>query len=444
MNAIGRAGAIVLRQALRRFFHFGNRVGVEQLAQVGLAKQLAQLILVDGERLRAALGQRRVAVIHKVGHVAEEQRRGERRRLARLDHMHAQLPLLDFPQDLDQRRHVEDVAQAFAISLEQQRKRWIARGHAQQVVGALAQLPERRALIGAAARQQQRAACSLAKSPGKQRRRAQLAQHQLHGLGRFNEDPVRIGRLVGIGKTQHKSVIAPQRFDLRPTGSANARADRHGPGNVDAAAKRREHADAPVAQLIAGTLDHDGAVVGNLAGGGFLVGKKLQKIFRGAGVEIVFGDEAREGGRFWQAAQFADHRADAAAELERTAGAVALPERHFAGFAGGGSDKHAVVRDVFNAPGGRAQDERLVGVRLEDHLFVEFAHAHGFALGVGEEDAVEAAIGNGSGIENGEAGGAIAGSDGVANAVPGEAGAQLGEFVGGIPAAEQVEHAFKG
>ena len=40
-----------------------HRLGVEQLAQLGIAEQLAQLRLIDGERLRAALGERRVAVV---------------------------------------------------------------------------------------------------------------------------------------------------------------------------------------------------------------------------------------------------------------------------------------------------------------------------------------------------------------------------------------------
>ncbi len=122
VNAVGRARAIILREALRRLFHFRNRVGVEQLAQIGLAQQLAQLLLIDGERLCAALGQRRIAFVHEVGHVAEKQRRGKRRRLARLHHVHAELPLLDGAQSFNQRRHVEDVAQALAIGLQQQRE----------------------------------------------------------------------------------------------------------------------------------------------------------------------------------------------------------------------------------------------------------------------------------------------------------------------------------
>ena len=145
-----------------------------------------------------------------------------------------------------------------------------------------------------------------------------------------------------------------------------------------------------------------------------------------------------------QRAQFAHQGADAAAELERAAGAIAFPEGHLAGLAGSGRDQHAVVRDVDDAPGGCAEDEGLVGMRLEDHLLVELADAHGFAFAVGEEDAVEAAVGNGAGVEDGEARGAVARGDHVADAVPGEARAQLGELVGGVAAAEQIEHAFEG
>ena len=190
MNSVCRARAPVLRKTLRSLFHFRDGVGIEQLTQIGFAQQLAQLILIDGERLSAAFGQRRVAFVKKIGHVAEEQRRGKRRRLACLDDVHAKLPLLDGAQSFNERRHVEHVAQALAISFEQQRKRGVPRGHAKQIVGTLAQLPQRRALVGAAARQEQRATRSLAKTPRKQRRRAQLAQHKLHRLGGLDENPI--------------------------------------------------------------------------------------------------------------------------------------------------------------------------------------------------------------------------------------------------------------
>ena len=151
----------------------------------------------------------------------------------------------------DERGHVEDVAEAFAIGLEQQRERWIARGDAEQIVGTLAQLPERRAGIGAAARQQQCAAGGFAKAAGEESRGAELAQNELHGFSGFDEEPVGIGRLVGVGKAEDEAVVAPEGFDFRSAGGADARADGHGPGNVNAAAKGSEHADAPVAELVA-------------------------------------------------------------------------------------------------------------------------------------------------------------------------------------------------
>jgi hypothetical protein len=39
-------------------------------------------------------------------------------------------------------------------------------------------------------------------------------------------------------------------------------------------------------------------------------------------------------------------------------------------------------------------------VRLEDHLLIKLADANGFALGVGQEDAIEAAIGDRTGVED--------------------------------------------
>ena len=119
-------------------------------------------------------------------------------------------------------------------------------------------------------------------------------------------------------------------------------------------------------------------------------------------------DEAGEGGGLGQGAEFANQSADAAAEFEGAAGAVAFPERHFAGLAGSGRDENAVVGDFVDAPGGGAEDEGLAGMGLEDHFFVELADADGLAFAVGEEDAVEAAVGDGAGIEDGEAGGALA------------------------------------
>src|SRR5204862_7928528 len=47
-----------------------DRASIEQLSHLRLAEQLAELCLVDRERLRAALGQRSVAVVDEVRDVA--------------------------------------------------------------------------------------------------------------------------------------------------------------------------------------------------------------------------------------------------------------------------------------------------------------------------------------------------------------------------------------
>ena len=72
-------------EVLQLQLELGEHVGVEELAQLRLAEQLSQLQRIDGERLRAALGEWRVALIDEVADVLEEQRRGERRRRARVD-----------------------------------------------------------------------------------------------------------------------------------------------------------------------------------------------------------------------------------------------------------------------------------------------------------------------------------------------------------------------
>src|SRR5437764_1342829 len=81
-------------------------------------------------------------------------------------------------------------------------------------------------------------------------------------------------------------------------------------------------------------------------------------------------------------------RADRATELERPRRGLALPERHLPRDAGCGRDEHAVVRDLLDPPGRRAEQERLPHARLEDHLLVELAHATLPRIRADEEHAV--------------------------------------------------------
>ena len=250
--------------------------------------------------------------------------------------MDAELALFDGAQRLDQCGHVEDVAQAFAIGLEEHREAGIAGCYGQQIVGPFALLPERGSSICTAAGQEQGAACGFAKTPGEECRCSQLAQDELHDFGGLDHEPVGGGWFVAVGEAEDEAVVTPEGFDIRTTGGADAGCDGHGPGNVNAAAEGGEDADAPVAQLVAGALDDDVAVVGNLAGSFLLVGEEAHEVFGCAGVEVVVADEAAQGCREWHSAQLADHGADAAAEFQRAAGTIAFPEGHFAGFAGCG------------------------------------------------------------------------------------------------------------
>ena len=55
--------------------------------------------------------------------------------------MNAELTLLDCPKRFDERRHVENIAQAFPVCLEKKRERRISRGDAEEIVGTLTELP---------------------------------------------------------------------------------------------------------------------------------------------------------------------------------------------------------------------------------------------------------------------------------------------------------------
>ena len=102
------------------------------------------------------------------------------------------------------------------------------------------------------------------------------------------------------------------------------------------------------------------------------------------------------------------------------------------------------MRDLFDAPRRRAEEEGLADAALEDHLFVELADARALRLlRAGEEDAVQAAVGNRSAVEDRHALRAGPRGDRVRDAVPRDARPQLREFVGWIESGQHVEHAVE-
>ena len=215
MDLVGRAGRALLGQRLQLQLQLGQRLGIEQLAQLLRAQQLAQQVAVERERLGPPVEQRRVALVHVGGDVVEQQRRGEGRGARRLDAHHADLAPLDGRQQLAQRRQVEDVLEHLAVGLEDDGERAVAAGHRQQLRGALAHLPQRRALARPPTRQQQRPGGVLAEAAGEQRRAADRLGHQLLDLVGGDEH----GRLRAAGPAEAR----PRRARRRRRSRAGAR-----------------------------------------------------------------------------------------------------------------------------------------------------------------------------------------------------------------------------
>ena len=92
------------------------------------------------------------------------------------------------------------------------------------------------------------------------------------------------------------------------------------------------------------------AGVGNGAGGGHLIAEVLQQVLGGLRLEIVLARQAIDGGCRREPQEVAHQPADREAELQRAAGAIALPERHLARLARRRRDEHAVVRDLLDSP----------------------------------------------------------------------------------------------
>ena len=77
VNAVRMTSSALADQVLQRELEVGHRVLVQQLAKLDLAEEGAQLRGIDRQGLRTQLRERRVALVHEVRDIVEEQRRGE-------------------------------------------------------------------------------------------------------------------------------------------------------------------------------------------------------------------------------------------------------------------------------------------------------------------------------------------------------------------------------
>ena len=146
-KSCSRSGS--LRERPQRRLHLGERAGVDQLAQLLLAEQLAQQVAVERERLRTPLRRRRVVLVHVGRDVVEEERRRERRRRRGLDVDEIELARAQPAEQPLQRRQVEDVLQALAVRLEDDREARVLARDLEQPLRLEPLLPERRPLARA-------------------------------------------------------------------------------------------------------------------------------------------------------------------------------------------------------------------------------------------------------------------------------------------------------
>ena len=207
-DPLGVAGPAVLGQVLQLAGGGGDHLRVEQLAQLDPPQQLGQQRAVQRERRGAAFGQRAVALVHERPDVAEQQRGRERRRRLGLDLEHPHPALRDARHQLGQRRDVVDVLQALPHRLQHDREVRVPAGHVEQLRGALALMPQRGALAGMAAGQQQRPRRALPEPGGEQGRSADLSGDQRLDLVGLEHEQFGPGWAVfGIRQPHHDAVV---------------------------------------------------------------------------------------------------------------------------------------------------------------------------------------------------------------------------------------------
>ncbi len=73
MHAVDAPCPPVIFELLQLRLDIRQRIGVEQVAQLGFAQQLAQLRLIDRQRLCAAFRERGIAIVEIVRDVAKEE-----------------------------------------------------------------------------------------------------------------------------------------------------------------------------------------------------------------------------------------------------------------------------------------------------------------------------------------------------------------------------------
>ena len=445
----------LLDERLEAELEIRERRGVEQLAQLLLAEQLAEEVAVQRQRLGPALGHGGVALVHVGGDVVEQQAARERGRPRRLDRVDGQLPPLHAAQDLAQGRQVEHVGQALPVGLHQDREGAIPARDREQVRRPLALLPQRRPGAGPAPGQEQGAGRVLAEPAREQARPADAPHDQVLDLVGVREQQLlhAVEARVALGQPDRDAVVGVDRLDLEAEALLEPRLDRERPRGVHAATERREHDEPPVAQLVSEPLDHDPAVGREGAGCLALVLEVGEEVVGGEVVEVVVAPQAPGGPRPALRAlrevglDAADELADGPAQLHGPADRVAVPERQLARHARSRRHRHPVGRDLRDPPGAGAQDHDVAvhpGAQLVDHLLVELPHpAAGRPRLALEEHRVQPPVRDRAAAGDGDDARVAPALDDVGHAVPRDARLELRELVRRVGAGEHAQDALE-
>jgi len=198
------------------------------------------------------------------------------------------------------------------------------------------------------------------------------------------------------------------------------------------------HHDPPVTEFVPEPLDHQQLVVRQSSDRLPLLGEVAKQVVSGPFIESGRDDPLARPGSV-RAGDFPDERAHRPSQFSRTPGRIPLPERQPGRLPGGGGHEHPIVGDLLDPPRGGAQGEHVTHPRLVHHLFVEFADAASRTLSAGEEDPVQAAVGNGAARGHRQPLRAAASAQGVGHPIPGQAWTQFSELVGRVPPAQHVE-----
>ena len=266
----------------------------------------------------------------------------------------------------------------------------------------------------------------------------ELRGNELRQLLVAGNEQRRARQLVDVREAQNDPVVGVRRLHFEAGATAQHVLDGERPRGMYARAEGREYAHAPVAQLVAKTLDRDRPISRQCA--------RVLALFVDVGGEVRRGvrvdrhARARESrGRVARKRSELTHPgADGAPQLDRASRSLAAPERQAPGLARRGRYVHAVSRDGLHAPRARPEHDRIARPRLEDHLLVQLADARAALTDV---HAVIAAIGNRAAGDARQQRGAAACAQALLGVIPAQPRAQVREVRGRIAAGEHLEHA---